>query len=727
MRATSRPVLATALIALGVSQIAHGQAPEIRYDFKAGRHYGYDLTIEIDTEDYTETRSGYSLFRVDEADDEKIQMMHRGDLDPDRKMKPGAGMNTGAVHNPVYPSHITIDRYGELDRATALDSLDFVLGHMETLCIEHLPDKPQNQWVWENEFQVVETSGFSSSSFGGLHGKKREAKERSDYSIKDASGDSVRIEKKYRMQSGEGVPGMAHFDMTGGGKFLFDRREGVVSTLDMNYRLVMRERDKSSTVTAKVICRLMSPAKLDRLVDKLDDSWKQMTGGASEELPKSALKPGERPKLLRDLASSDRKLQEAAVERLISASPDDRPGDIAAALAVIVREGEGLGLQVKAAKAIKVWAAPGAVAALTEAASNSAFIPGAPADSGFPLMDAAIEALGAVGTETAARAICQKIEEPTKKPVPVLIGMGPVAEIPAIEMLGAGVWGSRAACEVLAEIGGLRSVLPLETESKSGYSRSQAAAALETIAKREGMAIDELVVKATQAKPEPTSVAAADYRTWTDISGNFEIEAQMLSVEKDVVKLKARAGKIVEVPFDRLSQADREYIAGSRSSRPSSPPNSQPPGAPTGEPRDTKLVGGSGGFPFRMLGRDNQHLVGIQYGIGSWAGRQAVSIRMAVFDPKQRPRSGLLVAKPGYAIGALTVDAEDLVHALLITFMRIKPDGSLDPSDSYMSPAIGNPAGHTPVVLGGTGAPVVGIHGRRGIVLDAVGLVICGE
>jgi len=102
--------------------------------------------------------------------------------------------------------------------------------------------------------------------------------------------------------------------------------------------------------------------------------------------------------------------------------------------------------------------------------------------------------------------------------------------------------------------------------------------------------------------------------------------------------------------------------------------------------------------------------------------QQAVSVHNAVFDPKQHPFPNMGDREAGYAVGALAVDGEDLVNALQIKFMRINADGTLDPSDSYTSPVIGNWTGKAPVVLGGTGAPVIGIHGRRGVVLDAVGL-----
>ena len=75
----------------------------------------------------------------------------------------------------------------------------------------------------------------------------------------------------------------------------------------------------------------------------------------------------------------------------------------------------------------------------------------------------------------------------------------------------------------------------------------------------------------------------------------------------------------------------------------------------------------------------------------------------------------------------MNVDAQDRVHALQLVFMRLKPDGSLDPSDQYTSPWNGVRSNRPPELLGGTGESVVGIcyRGHAGMVI-AIGLVVRG-
>ena len=52
-------------------------------------------------------------------------------------------------------------------------------------------------------------------------------------------------------------------------------------------------------------------------------------------------------------------------------------------------------------------------------------------------------------------------------------------------------------------------------------------------------------------------------RTWNDATGTFSMEAQFLGVSDGKVNLKKADGKLVEIPLDKLSQEDRDFVAES--------------------------------------------------------------------------------------------------------------------------------------------------------------------
>ena len=57
---------------------------------------------------------------------------------------------------------------------------------------------------------------------------------------------------------------------------------------------------------------------------------------------------------------------------------------------------------------------------------------------------------------------------------------------------------------------------------------------------------------AQDAKPE--------LRTWTAVNGK-KVEAEFVSNEKGIVKLKLKSGKVFEVPVNKLSKEDNKFIS----------------------------------------------------------------------------------------------------------------------------------------------------------------------
>jgi hypothetical protein len=121
-------------------------------------------------------------------------------------------------------------------------------------------------------------------------------------------------------------------------------------------------------------------------------------------------------------------------------------------------------------------------------------------------------------------------------------------------------------------------------------------------------------------------------------------------------------------------------------------------------------------------------LIGLRFTLGNWAGKDALGPLTPIFpSTKDQAAEGMsVVAKDGYAVGGLLVDADDHVTALRIIFMKIDKD-KLDPKDTYTSDWLGKPSGVEPRKLAGAGAKIIGIHGRQGLVTDAVGVVLEGK
>ena len=56
------------------------------------------------------------------------------------------------------------------------------------------------------------------------------------------------------------------------------------------------------------------------------------------------------------------------------------------------------------------------------------------------------------------------------------------------------------------------------------------------------------------------AVCSAELRTWTAVNGK-EVDAEFVSNQKGIVKLKLKSGKVFEVPANKLSKGDNELIS----------------------------------------------------------------------------------------------------------------------------------------------------------------------
>jgi hypothetical protein len=138
----------------------------------------------------------------------------------------------------------------------------------------------------------------------------------------------------------------------------------------------------------------------------------------------------------------------------------------------------------------------------------------------------------------------------------------------------------------------------------------------------------------------------------------------------------------------------------------------------------TDMYGGTGGSPFQAVVPEGP-LLGLRCTSGSWAGEAAIA-RIDLIHDRASARGGAneAVAREGYAIGGLEVNAATYVNGIRIIFMAIDKDGKLDPTDTYASQWIGKPGGKKSQTINPEGALVIGIHGRRAAVLDNIGLVV---
>lgn len=139
----------------------------------------------------------------------------------------------------------------------------------------------------------------------------------------------------------------------------------------------------------------------------------------------------------------------------------------------------------------------------------------------------------------------------------------------------------------------------------------------------------------------------------------------------------------------------------------------------------TELIGGTGGSAFEVVPPNHVPIVGFRFRLGNWGGKSAVAQLDPVNQREAPVRSGsLVIAREGFVVGGIQVDAEDLVQAVRVIFVKRADDGTLDKTNYYFSDWIGQTTGRPVKTVGKGNVPVIGVYGRRGLVIDAIGLVL---
>ncbi|MBM4073717.1 MAG: hypothetical protein FJ271_33070 [Planctomycetes bacterium] len=137
----------------------------------------------------------------------------------------------------------------------------------------------------------------------------------------------------------------------------------------------------------------------------------------------------------------------------------------------------------------------------------------------------------------------------------------------------------------------------------------------------------------------------------------------------------------------------------------------------------TEIVGGAFDKVFEDRGPEGAVLIGFEIGMGKFLNLDVVHAVQPIYRTPQGEVRGqkhgtdfsrpvLIVAKPGYAVGALDTKAGLIVNGFSATFMRVR-GADLDPADSYISPWVGDATGGRRRVLAGDGSLIIGVIGKH--------------
>ncbi|MHC4111922.1 MAG: hypothetical protein ACYSUY_12675 [Planctomycetota bacterium] len=138
----------------------------------------------------------------------------------------------------------------------------------------------------------------------------------------------------------------------------------------------------------------------------------------------------------------------------------------------------------------------------------------------------------------------------------------------------------------------------------------------------------------------------------------------------------------------------------------------------------TETVGTTEGFEFKDVDYRSRPVIGVRFAMISRAGKQYIRRLTPIFYRSSLTSPNKILAKEGYALGAIHVWANEFVTGVKLEFMKLKDDTSLQLSDSYQADTIGTATTGTAKIITTDGRIVVGLHGRRTSLMNAIGLAL---
>lgn len=391
---------------------------------------------------------------------------------------------------------LLVSELGELIDSTGSVQLPHLLGPLGSLPIEPLPSDGEQTWQTTRVTALTQIIGQESANNqmpsryrrrrgGGNPFAQRAqvvvvpALEVSAYELHQTSPGRVQLKKKYVFTTlqKEGTPPLAQ--MTGEGTVIFNSQEGFPESMEFRATMVRSAGAVSVTVPITFAWNRVDQTVLN------DARSRAAAGNAAPAVPAGvAAKPAvasttqEVDRLLRELKTAGNSAQKSvAVNTLVRMQPiDQRRSQVTQAVEPLMRDTNAM-LRDGAIRAMGVWGTKDNVPALLKMLDQL--------DSS--IRRSTMEALGKIPDKRGAEAVAKLLpnEADRRDASSALKAMGQVAESEVIGLLKHKDKKVRAeACQVLAEIGGKKSIAALKKmlqSDKDSWSRAAAQLALKKL------------------------------------------------------------------------------------------------------------------------------------------------------------------------------------------------------------------------------------------------------
>jgi hypothetical protein len=534
-----------ASLALCLSPSASAQSTPLRYDWQPEQNFAYRVKITVDTPTKTETYQGTIHYTVQAADDDSRSVTYQGGLKQATRWKESAGSRGpgprfGPPRIPVpspfsrssfrgieqVTNEITLAPSGEVKQLKGDSQLPYLLGNLSLLPFEPLPPPGQREWEVHSDASITEKEdnnrpfprfgAFDPFGRGQQDEQVQSASESASYSVTSVNDELITVAKTYELKSPAPRADETGFTFSGRGTWLFNRKLHLSESLHMDLKLVVVAENQQTTLPIQLEYQRLGDEELAEIRAERERQQAELRRKAEEQAQAQAeakrraeapLTADERTAVLASLRTADAAALSRTLSELAAKSPQHPDRQIAAAIEPHLAHSER------------------------------------------SLREAAHQALLKWSLEYRPRGeLDQKYSRPS--PVPstarVVTADTPLYVGQILQFQDHTFWKPAEVLELLPD--GQVKIHP----------RGWPTAVWDKAVPRDKLQLapEELF----QPAKSPTPVAQAGLRTWSDVTGTYQIQATYLGVADGQVQLERQDGKQLQVPLEKLSPQDRDFV-----------------------------------------------------------------------------------------------------------------------------------------------------------------------
>jgi hypothetical protein len=334
--------------------------------------FAYEVEITADRDDVTDTMKGVITYTVKGSEGGQLRVTYQGGTTRKKQQKAGQssagarppfgprfgrssfGRGPGGPRGPRGPfagtsfkglttttNEITLKSQGEIQSLTGDSQLPYLLGNLSIMVFEPLPEAYQTSWAVNSGVTITEENErrtgppfFARPPFDRDDPSKQTgASETTSFTIESDDGNLVSTNKRYQLTS-PSTDGES-FQISGSGKWVFNRSLAVSESLDFKQNLTVHDGNKTITVPMTIKYRRLSEAELAKHQEekqKQREEQKQRLAEMQRKRGDKSLSDTDRQKILDDLKSGTTSRILRALQQLQRKSPTKSDPQIAAAV-----------------------------------------------------------------------------------------------------------------------------------------------------------------------------------------------------------------------------------------------------------------------------------------------------------------------------------------------------------------------------------------------------------